>query len=393
MRKSRWLAPWKDDPKKPVIYHVVSRVVDRRFVLGDEQREHFKMLMRMYENFSGCRVLSYCVMSNHFHILLEVPPMAGVSAGGEGAEKEECLGLRDEVFFKRLDGLYSAAFVQGVREELANERAGEAEARRGLSLGKVSQEAYDEALARLQKVKGRFMYRMHNLSEFMKGLLQRFTSWYNRMNGRTGTLWEQRFKSVIVEDGTASRTMAAYIDLNPVRAGMVADPADYRWSSYGEAAAGGKKARAGLVRALHGHRRKDGNSRAWAQDGIAKEYRAILLRGAVEVKASRAEEGGEVVEKISRKGMSRAQVEKELARLEKGATAQDLAIGKAVSCRVRYFADGAVIGSKSFVNEVFRGSREYFGKRRQTGARKPCGSLGCLAGEIWSARDLRKGVS
>jgi len=35
MRKSRWLAPWKDDPEKPVIYHVVSRIVDRRFVLGD----------------------------------------------------------------------------------------------------------------------------------------------------------------------------------------------------------------------------------------------------------------------------------------------------------------------------------------------------------------------
>ena len=44
MRKSRWLAPWKDDPQKPVIYHVVSRVVDRRFVLGDEEREHFNMI-------------------------------------------------------------------------------------------------------------------------------------------------------------------------------------------------------------------------------------------------------------------------------------------------------------------------------------------------------------
>jgi len=58
-----------------------------------------------------------------------------------------------------------------------------------------------------------------------------------------------------VESGTAARTMAAYIDLNPVRAGMVEDPADYRWSSYGEAVGGGKKgngkkAREGLVRAI-----------------------------------------------------------------------------------------------------------------------------------------------
>ncbi len=77
MRKARWLAPWKDSGERPVIYHVISRVVDRRFVLGAEEKEHFRMLMRMYENFSGCRVLSYCLMSNHFHILLEVPPMEG----------------------------------------------------------------------------------------------------------------------------------------------------------------------------------------------------------------------------------------------------------------------------------------------------------------------------
>ncbi|MEP2775665.1 MAG: hypothetical protein ABJZ54_12595 [Luteolibacter sp.] len=50
------------------------------------------------------------------------------------------------------------------------------------------------------------------------------------------------FKSVIVESGTAARTMAAYIDLNPVRTGMVEDPAEYRWSSYGEAVGGGGKA-------------------------------------------------------------------------------------------------------------------------------------------------------
>ena len=55
---------------------------------------------------------------------------------------------------------------------------------------------------------------------YMKGLLQRFTQWYNRKHGRSGGLWEDAFKSVLVEDGVASRTMAAYIDLNPVRAGM-----------------------------------------------------------------------------------------------------------------------------------------------------------------------------
>jgi len=95
MRKSRWLAGYKDSVTKPVIYHCISRVVDRRFVF----------------------------------------------------EEREC-----------------------------------------------------EA------------FRMHDLSEFMKGLLIRFTRWFNRVHSRSGTLWEERFKSVIVESGVAARTMAAYID-------------------------------------------------------------------------------------------------------------------------------------------------------------------------------------
>ena len=73
--KKRWIAPWAESEEKPSIYHCVSRVVDRQFVFGDDEREVFRMFMRLMENFSGCRVLSYCVMSNHFHVLLEVPPI------------------------------------------------------------------------------------------------------------------------------------------------------------------------------------------------------------------------------------------------------------------------------------------------------------------------------
>ena len=67
---------------KPAIYHCVSRVVDRRFVLGDAEREQFVAYMRTYERFCGVRVLAFCVMSNHFHILLEVPAAAGGAGGG-----------------------------------------------------------------------------------------------------------------------------------------------------------------------------------------------------------------------------------------------------------------------------------------------------------------------
>ena len=102
----------------------------------------------------------------------------------------------------------------------------------------------------------RYMARMWDVSAYMKLVKQRFTQWYNGRTGRKGTLWEERFRSVLVEGaGEALVTMAAYIDLNPVRAGLVKDPKDYRWSGYGEAVAGRKRARNGvqsLVKALQG---------------------------------------------------------------------------------------------------------------------------------------------
>ena len=81
---------------------------------------------------------------------------------------------------------------------------------------------------RVEEIHTRYVYRMHSLSEFMKALLIRFTPWFNRAHQHKGTLWEERFKSMIVESGVAARTMLAYIGLNPVRAGMVVDPAEYR---------------------------------------------------------------------------------------------------------------------------------------------------------------------
>ncbi len=83
---------------------------------------------------------------------------------------------------------------------------------------------------------------MWDVSAFMKILKQRFTQWFNKNSKRRGTLWEDRFRSMLVEGGAALGMMAAYIDLNSVRAGMVQDSADYRWSSYGVAMGGNKAA-------------------------------------------------------------------------------------------------------------------------------------------------------
>ena len=376
MSSKRWLAEWRDGQEKRAIYHCVSRVVDRRFVLKDEEREKFRMFMRMQENFSGCKVLAYCIMSNHFHILLEVPP-------------KKQLVLDDDALLQRLFSMYTEAFVAGVAKELREARAEGNE-------------------AHVEEIYARFTYRMQDLSEFMKTLLQRFTRWFNRTHDRTGTLWEQRYKSVIVESGHAARMMAAYIDLNPVRAGMTKDPADYRWSSYGEAIGGnlkgnGKKARVGLMRACEF--REDLEMREYHQERwkeVVKAYRQMMgmaldrKAGAAAQRVKLAQAKREKAEEAYYQAKQAGKPDSELARLREEATSgvaiQHPGAMKMLRHRVRYFTDGAVIGSRGFVNETFEAARERFSEKRKDGARRMKGIGKGAGGTLWSARDLRVGV-
>ncbi len=352
MSKKRWIPEGGGTALKPAIFHVISRVVDRRFVFGDVEREKFRVFMRMQELFSGCRVLSYCILSNHFHLLLEVPSMPD---GGISAEQ----------LLDRLGAIQSEAFVAGVAKELEDARLAGNDDRVG-------------------EIHGRFTYRMHNLSEFMKTLLQRFTRWFNRTHERSGTLWEERFKSVIVESGIAARTIAAYIDLNPVRAGMVSDPAEYRWSSYGEAVGGGtkgngKKAREGLVRACMSRQGAGFEADRWKE--VSRIYRRAMGL-ALGRKSGRAEVDRSKVDPT-------LNTEEALAATENGTVLSELGMAKMLRCRVRYFTDGALIGSKEFVNEAFAGARDRFTEKRKDGARKLRGSGTPAAGVLWSVRDLR----
>jgi hypothetical protein len=98
---------------------------------------------------------------------------------------------------------------------------------------------------------------------------------------------------------------------------------------------------------------------------------------------------GEEDLKVVKKGMKRAVADEELAQLERG---RNVALRKMLRFRVRYFTDGAVIGSRAFVDEVFREARGRFGPNRKTGARRLRGAGSAAAGMIWSARDLRKDV-
>ncbi len=171
-----------------------------------------------------------------------------------------------------------------------------------------------------------------------------------------------------------------------VRAGMVADPAEYRWSSYGEAVGGGpkgngKKAREGLVRACMSHEGGGFEAEQWSE--VSRIYRRAMGL-ALGRKSGKAE-----VDKQRRSQTAATNTEEALAAKDNGTVLPDLGMAAMLLQRVRYFTDGAVIGSRAFVNEAFAGARERFTAQRKDGARKLRGSGAAAAGVLWSARSLR----
>jgi hypothetical protein len=179
---------------------------------------------------------------------------------------------------------------------------------------------------------------------------------------------------------------------------MVEDPAEYRWSSYGEAVGGGKKgngkkAREGLVRANRCDKGVGFDATQWLE--VAKGYRILLgmavarKRGKAKLEEVMGKDPGKAAEM---RNMNMAETIGHLEKTGRTIGLPDLTAAKILRMRVRYFTDGAVIGSKEFVNDVFAGARERFSKRRKDGARRMRGSGETAKGMLWSMRDLRPGV-
>jgi putative transposase len=343
-------------------YHVTSRIVDRRYILEAAEREELIKQMRRYEALGGLRVVTYCIMSNHFHILVEVPPRAVVDGGGP---------LFTEV-----------EWLRHIERSLGTGKADEFRRLFEMYRGNGCEAVIAEVMAGYEK-------RMFSVSCFMQNVKQSFSAWYNKRNGRQGTLWEEAFRSVLVEGaGPSLATMAAYIDLNPVRAKMVEDPSDYIWCGYGEAMvtgathAGGAKARAGLaiVGKILGVEPSQENglkgvdySASW--DEVAARYRLWLFGEGQEI------HGNDVTP--ARAGFSLEEVERVHAEGGK------LSRGQMLRIKVNYFTRGGILGTAEFINGVFESVRDRFGKNRKTGARK---LKGVESGVLRVLRDLQKGV-
>ena len=287
------------------VYHCMSRTVAGQHLLDDLCRHKLTKILFPLAAFCGLEVITFCMMPNHFHLLIRIPPHAVPSDADLLARARILYGPR---------GLLPTIIRQDI-----------------LSLGHIRPSLRQSLTAR-----------MGDISAFMKEFKQRFSRWFNRRHDRFGTLWAERYKSVLVEDCPQTlRVVASYIDLNQVRAGWVSDPKDYRFCGYAAALAGNRTVRRGLMDCVE--------ASIW--EAAAAEYRmGLFVRAGNSGKAGRAELDRESI----------------LAELRRGGR---LSTAEILRLHIRHFTDGVALGSREFVNTVFAQHRPRFGPRRTSGAR------------------------
>ncbi|NQZ69678.1 MAG: transposase [Lentisphaeria bacterium] len=195
MRKARLKVHNKD-----TFYHTMNRLFrrrsDRKDVFDAEDKKYFVNLMTKLTGYFNVEISSYCIMSNHYHIIF----------------KQKCELLSRPAATKRHNDYY-----KGMNRTKRLEYKGDT-----------------DTLPYMLMDIDHSRERMRDMSEFMKALQQAFTTWYNKRHDRFGPLWDGRFKSVILDEKDALWKCSKYVALNPVRAEISKSPADYEFSSWGQ---------------------------------------------------------------------------------------------------------------------------------------------------------------
>lgn len=182
------------DPKEGY-YHIMSRTVLKAFLLDKTAKEHFLRLFKKMSRVYFTNIATFTIMSNHFHIIVQMLPSNEIS--------DEELRARFELYYN-----------EGVPKKWHR--------------------IFDDKDAE------HFRNRLSDVSCFIQDIKQRFSRWYNQLNDGHGHIWAERFKSVILQNEQALLACMVYVELNSVRAGIVERPEEYRYSGLHHMLTGGR---------------------------------------------------------------------------------------------------------------------------------------------------------
>ena len=277
---------------EPAVYHVMSRTALDGFPIGDVEKDFLLKLIKRLSGLFFTEVMGFCLMGNHFHLLVKMLP-----------ERD----LSDKAILKRLAAYHGDA--------------------RAIETDQLPF----------------FRSKLASLSEYLREIKVQFARYYNKRSGRRGYFWGDRFKSVIVDSGETLVNCLAYIDLNPIRAGMEKRPEDYRWSGLGYHLQTGN--RDDFLSTDFGLR--EFNVKGY-KERIREYRRYVYEAGAIgrsDGKSSQVIDRN-VVDKERKKGFSITRTDR-------------------FCHRTRYFTDSGIIGSKAFVAATYHQFRHVFQSKKE----------------------------
>lgn len=308
------------------LHHCYNRVAGPTdyYPFSDVDKEFAFRLLEDLNRLYSTELISVVILDNHFHVILFSP--------ADGLTPEEA-AARHNAYYCDKDAPTYAPWRISLDPNIAPERC--------------AQVAKD----------------LNDISHFMGTFQQRFSFYINRVHNRRGRLWADRFKNVILEGKSALWNCVKYVELNAVRAGIVESPADYRFCSWGAMNGRGKHP---FADAFTEHMKQGfvhSDTTNWTLDDVCRELRGEFARI---IESELETTGKELLDKVetARKGDS---------------------IPTKFLRRTRYWTDGAIIGSKAFVQEI---ALNFETKERM--AKKRFGKSALDTGDtLYSFRQLR----
>ena len=267
-------------------YHLHSRIAGHRGDFGLSEVVPTRKLIETIEHFSKiyfCEVASFSVMGNHYHLVVKFEAALAVS-----------------------------------REDLRAKT-------RLMYPGKVSQLQID---GWTEEQWEHYRQRLFDVSEYMRNIQSAFARWYNRSYQRRGRFWADRFKSSVLGDKAAVLDCMLYVELNPVRAGLVERPEDWQGSSIYLREIGKDSWLVPLRNFLHQPTKKR---------ALTEFRERLYYRGNVPTKPGQA-------------AISKGVLEHEIAR---GFETRGV-----YRKRLGYFVDGLAIGTEQFIRDQLARMRE-----------------------------------